>query len=379
MPEATAILIAAISARALAQSARRAGYAPLVTDFFGDRDTLEAAEAHVPLGGNLADGIDGDALVQALERLGRHRRPSGLVCGTGFEDRTALLQRASERWRLCGNRAEVVAKLKDPASLSALCARLAIPVPEVSLTKPPLAQGWLAKRIGGSGGSHIKPASQAAAGTVYYQRATRGEPISVLFLADGVRTRLLGFSAQWCSPTAGKPYRYGGAVRPAELPAAMAAALAAAVDRLTASTALIGLNSADFLVDEGRFWLLEVNPRPGATLDIFEPPRGSMFALHISACAGELTDVPRPDDGAKAAAIVYADADIPRFPDWDWPDWTADRPRAASAIKAGEPLCTVYACGAAAVEAKALADRRRELVLAWTRARQRWQRRPQSA
>ncbi len=118
------------------------------------------------------------------------------------------------------------------------------------------------------------------------------------------------------------------------------------------------------------FWLLEVNPRPGATLDIFEPPMESLFALHMAACEGKLAPTPHYRDGAKAAAIVYAEQDIASVPVLDWPRWTADRPPAGSAIKAGEPLCTVYACDPAAAGARALADERRELVLALTRARQ---------
>jgi predicted ATP-grasp superfamily ATP-dependent carboligase len=119
---------------------------------------------------------------------------------------------------------------------------------------------------------------------------------------------------------------------------------------------------------------LEVNPRPGATLDIFEPPRGSLFARHMSACVGSLGADQCDDDGAKAgakaAAIVYAEEDISSFPALDWPDWTADRPCPASAVPAGEPLCTVYACGPTACAAKALADERRRMVLAFTARRQ---------
>jgi uncharacterized protein len=40
------VLLAAVSGRALAQSARRGGYLPLVADFFGDQDTVAAAHAH---------------------------------------------------------------------------------------------------------------------------------------------------------------------------------------------------------------------------------------------------------------------------------------------------------------------------------------------
>ena len=138
---------------------------------------------------------------------------------------------------------------------------------------------------------------------------------------------------------------------------------------LAASLSLVGLNSADFLVDGESFWLLEINPRPGATLDIFEPPEGSLFAMHMAACAGKLAAAPHCPDGAKASAIVYAENDIASVPALDWPDWTADRPVAGSTIKAGEPLCTVYAYGSAAAAARAIADQRREMVLAWTSGR----------
>jgi predicted ATP-grasp superfamily ATP-dependent carboligase len=370
MPEPRPVLIAAMSGRALAQSACRGGYVPLVADFFGDQDTLQVAGAHVQFSGRLAHGIKEHHLMQALDELSRDCRPLGLVCGSGFEDRSGLLNEVAERWRLFGNAASVVATIKDPERLAALCKEAAIAFPDCSVKRPLAPGDWLNKRIGGAGGAHIGPASHPAAGAVYYQRKMPGVPISALFLAAGGRAELVGFSAQWCSPTADKPYRYGGAVRPAPLAATMEAALAACVGRLAAAASLVGLNSADFLVHGDRYWLLEVNPRPGATLDIFEPPRGSLFARHISACVGSLAAVPCYDEGAKAAAIVYAEEDISSFPALDWPDWTADRPCPGSTVSAGEPLCTVYACGSTACAAKALTDERRQMVVAWTRGRQ---------
>jgi predicted ATP-grasp superfamily ATP-dependent carboligase len=369
MADGGAVLIAAMSGRALAQSARRGGYLPLVADFFGDQDTLQAAAAHVRFGGSLAHGIKENHLMRALEELSRDHRALGIVCGTGFEDRTGLLERVAERWPLFGNAASVVAGIKDPENLAVLCRKADVAFPDFELTKPPALDDWLVKRTGGAGGAHIKTASDAAgSNAVYYQRKMPGSAVSALFLADGRRAELLGFSTQWCSPVAGKPYRYGGAVRPARLAPAMEASLASAVGRLAAAASLIGLNSADFLVEDDRYWLLEVNPRPGATLDIFEPPGGSLCALHIAACAGNLAAAPHYSEGAKASAIVYAEEDIPSFPPLEWPDWTADRPRAGSAVKAGDPLCTVYACGPVASGAKTLADERCQIVLAWTRA-----------
>jgi len=366
-----AILIAAISGRALAESARRGGYVPLVTDFFGDQDTLLLADAYVRLNGELAVGIEGHAVVDALEKLCERHRPAGIVCGTGFERRPQILRILAERWRLFGNNAKTVAKVKNPALLSSLCADLAIPFPEWSLSQPSAPAEWLAKRRGGAGGSHISAAQQArrARGEIYYQRRVPGNPVGALFLADGRRASILGFSAQWSSPTPHLPFRYGGAVRPAPLAPSTAKLLSALVNRLAGALSLVGLNSADFLVDGERFWLLEINPRPGATLDIFEPPEGSLFAMHMAACSGILPAAPRYPDGARASAIVYAETDIPSVPALDWPSWTADRPAPGSTIKAGQPLCTVYAHSAAAVAAKAIADQRREGILAWASGR----------
>jgi uncharacterized protein len=362
-----AVLIAAISGRALAASARRGGYAPLVTDFFGDQDTLALADAHVRLDGELARGIEEKALLHALETLSERRRPVGIICGSGFESRAHLLKRLAQRWRLFGNDAVTVAKVKNPVVLASTCAGLSIPFPESSFSQPAASSDWLAKRTGGAGGSHIRPATrpQSLGGEIYYQRKTSGTPIAALFLADGKRAVVLGFSAQWSSPTPRQPYRFGGAVRPAILAPRAAAALSTAVHRLAAAMSLVGLNSADFLVDGERFWLLEVNPRPGATLDIFELSEGSLFGLHMAACAGELVAPPRYANGAKASAVVYAENDIPSVPALAWPDWTADRPREGTAIKTGQPVCTVYADSSAVAAAKAITDQRRVTVLAW--------------
>ena len=371
MGNEAAVLIVALSGRALAASARRGGYVPLVADVFGDVDTLNAAHRYVRFAGGLASGIEERDLIDALQILSEGQEPIGVVYGTGFEDRPQLLQRMAERWRLLGNGADVVAKLKTPKIFSSICSDFGIPTPEISLPEPAGRDGWLAKRQGGAGGAHIQPADNSAdtRGAIYYQRRVSGTPIAACFLADGERARVLGFSAQWSSPTPRQPYRYGGAVRPAPLAPGTADKLIAAVQWIVGATSLVGLNSADFLVDGERFWLLEINPRPGATLDIFETTETSLFAQHVAACSGQLAAASGCAENAKAASIVYAEEDIASVSVSAWPDWVADLPMAGSAIKAGDPVCTVYACDFAAEAARELAEKRRQAVLSWTRAR----------
>jgi uncharacterized protein len=366
----TAVLIAAASGRALAASARRGRYVPLVADFFGDQDTIAVAEAHVRLRDGLARGMRSDGVLDALESLATHQEPAGIVCGTGFEDRPEVLGNIARRWKLLGNPPDVVARTKDPLALSKLCRDNGIAHPEISLSPPSDPNNWLRKRKGGAGGRHIRVAADdAGAGgvTFYYQRRVDGTPISALFLADGHRALVLGFSAQWSSPTARQPFRYGGAVQPASLAHAAAQAMTDAVQMLVAGLSLVGLNSADFLVDNhGGIQFLEINPRPGATLDIFEPGDDSLFAMHIAACQGILPAKAPRFEQARASAIVYAERAVAAFPALDWPHWAADRPAVGSRVAHGDPLCTVLACAESATKAQVLAEQRVAMILAAT-------------
>src|SRR5215470_3777102 len=115
MASRPAVLIAAASGRALAASACRGGYTPLVADFFGDEDTVALAQ-HARIDHGLARGMVERRLVAALEALATGQQPIGVVCGTGFEDRPQLLARIAERWRLLGNDPHVVATVKDPGT-----------------------------------------------------------------------------------------------------------------------------------------------------------------------------------------------------------------------------------------------------------------------
>jgi len=365
------VLIAAVSGRALAASARRAEFLPLVADCFGDDDTLTLAHAHAHLHLDATRGIDGEDLLQALERLAATHRPLGIVCGTGFEDRPELLGRIACRWRLLGNAPETVARLKHPGSFAALCRDSAVPHPRTSVEPPAEMTGWFVKRRGGAGGTHVRNPIEREehCGAIYYQRRVPGSPVSALVLGNGQAAIVLGFSAQWASPGEGSPFRYGGAVRPACPPSKHSAAMIGAAERLASAVPLVGLNSFDFMVDDEAFWLLEINPRPGATLDIFEPCEGSLFGLHVAACAGALPAQPPKLAGAAAACIVYADRNIRSVPAMDWPAWAADRQRPASAVRTGDPFCTVFARAPTAAEAGHIVKQRAAAVLAMLDAR----------
>jgi predicted ATP-grasp superfamily ATP-dependent carboligase len=181
-----AILIAAPSGRALAAAARRAGYRPLVADFFDDSDMRGFCAANRLIEGGRDAGFEGESLIGALEELAKETTPCGFVYGAGFEDRAGLLELVAQRWTLFGNPPEVVRSVKDPARLAELCATLNIPHPKVSARMPRDGRHWLVKSAGGSGGSHVAPARalRAEGEKIYFQRIASGEPVSILFAGD---------------------------------------------------------------------------------------------------------------------------------------------------------------------------------------------------
>lgn len=357
------ILIVALAARALAAAAVRTGYAPLIADGFGDADTRALAVAFHRVSSDAAGGLDPASCRAALAALRRGRAPPvGLVYGSGFEACPEHLTTLAPSLPLLGNIPAVVRTLKTPVRFAAICARLGISHPAIRQDAAPDA-GWLEKQAGAAGGGHIRaiPLGHAPAPGHYLQRRVAGKPISALFLADGQHAMLLFFTAQWSDPVPHAAFRYGGALRPAPLAPTIAAAMTAAVAKLVAATGLVGLNSADFLVREGDFDLLEINPRPGATLDLAPGP---VFRWHLAACRGSLPTRPPIFPAAAAAAIVYA-RQATRLPAaFNWPAWTADRPLAGEYVPAHAPLCTVRAAGRDARRVHARLRARRERILA---------------
>ena len=184
--DAPAVLIAALSGRALAACARRGGYRPLVADLFGDLDTRELAEASERVPGSLTRGFAQAALLASLDRLAAGRGVIGVVTGSGFEVRPRLLGAIAARHVLLGNQPDTVTAIKDPFRFAEICARAGVPHPEIRRDRP--VQGaWLRKRVGGSGGAHISAATRRAGVRRgwYYQRRVAGEPVSAAFLAAG--------------------------------------------------------------------------------------------------------------------------------------------------------------------------------------------------
>lgn len=360
------LLVIASSARALAASGRRGGYEIAALDLFGDEDLAEVAFAFERVARARTGGFKSQDLIAAANRVapafGKPR--GGLVYGSGFEDRPELLAELAKGRRLLGNSPNVIARCKNPVGFSAILGELGLRHPEIRLERPQQLDGWLVKRTGGSGGIHIHAARNSRPNSkIYYQRLVAGTPVSALVLANGCEAKILGLSEQWTAPSSATPFRFGGAAAPAALGTALQRQIADAALQLAQRLELVGLTSVDFIADipRGEFSVIEVNPRPGATLDVYERLLGvSLLDLHVRACCGEMPSisVARGRPRAVASVILYTKEETIFPPGFPWPEWAADRPKARIRIKTEEPICTVFGEGPTARDARKAAHAR---------------------
>ena len=355
----------AYSARALASSANHAGFAPLSIDVFGDDDTRGMSLASVKLEGGLAEGLTLDKVARAVQTLADAHDPIGLVYGAGFEHQPETIAAIAERTRVFGNDADILRRAKDPLALALVCEANGVRHPAIAFEPPDEPELWLMKRRGGAGGAHIAMArgGSHASPDSYFQRRVGGKSISALFLASKKKVEIIGLSMQWTAPTPASPFRYGGAAGPVDIDPEQGEEIARSVAVIASELDLVGLNSADFLVSDDAVWLVEINPRPGATLDVFELNEVPLFARHIAACEGHLTRAPA-SFAFKAAEIVYAPHDIVVRTGGDWPDWAVDRSPTGTHIAAGDPVCTVLGFGATVDLARACASERALKIIA---------------
>jgi len=389
------LVVAALSARMLAEAARGGGYRAVALDLFGDRDTRRAAEAWLPIGEAARLAIDGDALLAALRRL-RDQGASAWIAGSGFDGRPELLAAGGEVLPLAGNAASVVARVRDPAVFYGRLAALGIAHPETRPDCPPSPLGWLRKNAASSGGWDVwaarldeagagfpvvgpEPSGMAAATGgcgpgIHYQRIAPGVAMSALFVADGRRSRFLGVNRQIVRRLGERPFVFRGCIGRVRVATAVRRTLEAALDALTADFGLRGLNGLDFLLDDEQVAVLELNPRPPASIALYRDAlAGGLLRAHVAASLhGRLPEAdadvaaaaapPRPrgfetvfarrrcEVGARTADALAQRA------------WCHDLPAAGTRVARGEPLCTVSAVGDTVGEVEAQLLRRRRQI-----------------
>ena len=345
MPPSKTCLIIAQSGRALATSARMAGLVPYVIDRFADQDTLALALNCVVVSGN-DSGFNAGELLEKLATcldIPLH----GVIYSSGLENHYDVLNFLDQHWTLFGNDAAVVKACKEPGLFFPVLSRLGIPHPRTCVNVSQIVRqgkNWIIKKIGASGGGHIRALGKGALITqdVYFQEKLSGRSLSVVFLANALNVTLVGMNELWTVAPEKYDFRYAGAVTRLNLPVSITRLLEDIVTMLARELGLRGLCGMDVIVDDnGQCFVLEVNPRPTATFELHQTELG-LCGPHILACEGRLISLPHHADFLRAHQVQYADREF-IMPEIIWPDWASDRPRPGRHIKVNDPVCIVHA------------------------------------
>ena len=359
------IVVIAVSGRALAQSAAKLGCAVRVFDAFADRDT-RAVGPTVCVASDGAIALDQQRLLKALDALPERAHARVIVVGSGFERAPHLLNGIAKYAVLCANDADIVRALKQPELGTDLLRAVGFRVPDTQRAPPVDRNGWLRKEIGGAGGVHVRRASDGLRrARCYYQREMPGEPCSVTFMADGERAWIIGFNRQSIAAIGAAPFCYMGAST-CEMGAVPAATLQRSLDRLVRATELRGLNGVDFLLDGDACMVLEVNPRPTATFELYDADFAEgLVHWHIRSFDGPLAEfgvrLRERTLKHRAYAIVFAQGAMQIPVEAAFVPWMRDLP-SAGVVQAGAPVLSVFADADTPALARQLLQERQQQV-----------------
>jgi predicted ATP-grasp superfamily ATP-dependent carboligase len=362
-PAAPAVVILGASARAAAASAARAGWTVHAADLFCDADLAIVA-------GSCRRVTDYPG--------GLHTAAAGFPmaawCYTGaVENHPDLIDQITATRPLAGNPAAVVRRVRDPAILAAALADAGLRFPETFPTAVgvPTDGSFVAKPRSSAGGHGIVRWTEAAAGSDrgfaahLWQRWVDGLPMAAAYCLGERGATLLGASRQllgaaWCHAA---PHAYCGSVgMPLEwLHDRVRNDLERLGCLLAETFGLVGAVGVDFILGaDDSITVIEVNPRPTASMELVERATGESIAgAHFAACgfAPPAPPAAGASPGIWSKAILFAVRDLaidePLLDrlqrlahswthDDGWPA-LADIPQPGQTLARGRPVITIFA------------------------------------
>jgi predicted ATP-grasp superfamily ATP-dependent carboligase len=356
------VLIAGVSTRAAAESAALAGFAATTIDAFADLDQHPSVQAQA---------VPGGYSPTSAARAARDIECDAVVYISGFENHPRAVTTLAGKRALWGNSSQRLRRVRDPIAVNQAFSKHGHPVPALRTTEHrdtcgavdgraadgPDSGHWLVKPLAAGGGHGVRPWNgRHVPGSCYMQEKIDGVSGSVVFVAARGRAVPLGVFRQLIGEEAfgASGYQYCGNILAAREDPELIDAASGLARTAASEFGLVGVNGIDFVARGGVPYPVEVNPRWCASAELIERSfEISVFAMHAAACAaGDLSEFDVHDAtrgrGAVGKAVVFARFEVILG---DTRRWLEDGPRASirdvphpgEVIRAGRPVCTVFA------------------------------------
>ncbi len=335
------LLIISQSAQMLAQAAYNIDLKITVIDCFADRDTQGLAFKYYQVKSLALQDIQ--SLINIIKDQCKF-----CIYGSGFEAYPESLAFLETQFQLLGNSSTVFKTLQNKPLFFQRLQQLNISFPSVFFTLKnnthrDKTANYLIKPFNSLGGLEIvKENTRHNLHNTrhYYQEYIAGESLSVLFVANGNQAVIIGFNRQW---TIAKSFLFSGIINHAELAIIHQQTLYNWVSKLTLSYKLQGLCSLDFIFYKNKCYILEINPRPPASMQLYEK---DLLKTHYLACLGQLEKVITPQYKIYTAyQIIYALKTIKISSQIKWPKYCCNLPQINAIIDKGQPICSIIING----------------------------------
>ena len=300
-----------------------------------------------------------------LERIALNLPASAWLYTGPMENHPDRVEQITQIHLLLGNAPEVLRAVRDPFQVARALSRAGLKHAEVRPDDAGLPRDgtWLVKPLASGGGRAICPLNLDTVlptEPCYFQRRVAGPSFSALFLARSGRSDLIGVSRQLLG-SPGSPFAYRGSIGPCSFSSPACSRLGLLGQVLASTFSLVGLFGVDLVLQDDEPWVVEINPRYTASVEVLELSLGrSLLAEHLSACLGSLETSPQPTRSVGrqhpprvvGKAILYATRSLvaPEIEVQEFRDRSpfaipslADVPCPGTHIAEGEPVMTVFA------------------------------------
>jgi uncharacterized protein len=353
------VLVIGISARAFVESAVRSNYSVTALDAFGDEDLRMLAPGYsLPRDFNLP--YSPGALFDASRQLSF----DAVAYTSNLENHPDILRRFEAAHRIAGNAAAAVEAVRDWRTLFSSLRAAGFCVPETIVGYDgysPASGRWLTKPVRSGGGHGILFfQGQSPREETLLQEYLPGKVCSASFVANGSESVLLGITEQLIGDQrfGVQGFRYCGNILP--LPETydrgdingIVGTVRQISEFLVCKFGLSGINGFDFILNHGEVYLIEVNPRYSASMELIERAYNlPIFHIHMEACLNQrLPDFDLESQLSSeyffGKSILFSEIDSVNPGDLNLPGCDLrDIPGPGQLLRKGSPICTILANG----------------------------------
>jgi predicted ATP-grasp superfamily ATP-dependent carboligase len=271
----------------------------MAADWFTDEDLVAACAC-----------LRIDSYPEDLERAAETFPPCPWLYTGGLENYPQLVDRIADQRVLLGNPGHVLREVRDPFRLAETLRSAGLPTLQVAAEPPRPEHGTRLRKPRRSGGGRgiefvSRPPREHSAECkrnerhlgeprvesrrFYYQQYVAGTPCSAVFVGAQGKALWLGATQQLIgtSWTGARGFEYAGSLGPLDVRPDQRRQWERIGHALAGRFGLSGLFGVDAVMTEDAIWVVEVNPRYTASVEVIELACDvATMVVHVLACRG---------------------------------------------------------------------------------------------